>query len=229
MFAMYQLLLVIFLFVAPGLDTVQLPIIQQVPTATPPNEPAGSLSISILSPEAGEAVQGNVPIIGTTDMEGFEQSVVSFAYADNPLGTWFLISTNDSPTRGAEITQWDTTQISDGFYQIRVVVQHSDGTSIEQRVKNLRVRNYTPIETNTPAPATAITVAVITQSLEPASSLTQISTTIPATKAPLPTNQLVISEQVYLQTLGKGALISITILAILGLYTTFKNIRNRNG
>jgi hypothetical protein len=34
---------------------------------------------------------------------------------------------------------------------------------------------------------------------------------------------------VYIQTLGKGALFSITILAILGLYATFKNIRNRNG
>jgi len=229
MFAMYQLLLVIILFVAPALDTIQLPIIPEVPTAAPTNEAVGLLTISISSPEAGEAVQGNVPIIGTTDMEGFEQSEVAFAYADNPLGTWFLISTNDSPTRGAEIAQWDTTQITDGFYQLRVMVRRSDGTSIEQRVKNLRVRNYTPIETSTPAPATATTIAVITQSIEPATSLTQISTAIPATKAPLPTNQLVISEQVYLQTLGKGALISITILAILGLYATFKNIRNRNG
>jgi hypothetical protein len=182
-----------------------------------------------VSPEAGEAIQGNVPIIGTTDIEGFEQSVVSFAYDDNPLGTWFLISTSDKPIRNAEITQWDTTQISDGFYQLRVLVRRSDGTSIEERVRNLRVRNYTPIETNTPAPATATTVAVITQSIEPAIRLTQTSTVIPASKTPLPTNQLVISEQVYIQTLGKGALFSITILAILGLYATFKNIRNRNG
>jgi len=229
MFAMYQFLLVIILSLAPGLAYVQLPIIQQVPTATPTNEPAESSSISIVSPEAGEAVQGNVPIIGTTDIEGFEQSVVSFAYDDNPLGTWFLISTSDKPIRNAEITQWDTTQISDGFYQLRVLVRRSDGTSIEERVRNLRVRNYTPIETNTPAPATATTVAVITQSIEPAIRLTQTSTVIPASKTPLPTNQLVISEQVYIQTLGKGALFSITILAILGLYATFKNIRNRNG
>jgi len=229
MFAMYQLLLVIILSLVPGLGSILLPTIQQVPTATPTNEPTGSSSISISSPETGEAVQGNVPITGTTDVEGFERSEVSFAYADNPLGTWFFISTNDSPTRGAEITQWDTTQISDGLYELRVMVRCSDGTSIEQRVDNLRVRNYTPIETNTPAPATATTIAVITQSSEPNISRTQISTAIPATKEPLPTNQLVISEQVYIQTLGKGALFSITILAILGLYATFKNIRNRNG
>lgn len=229
MFAMYQFLLVIILALAPVLDTIQQPIIRQVPTATPPNDPAESSSISIVSPEDGEAVQGNVPIIGTTDIEGFEQSVVAFAYDDNPLGTWFLISTSDTPINNAEMAQWDTTQISDGFYQLRVMVRRSDGTSVEQRVKNLRVRNYTPIETNTPEPATATTVAVITQSIEPAISLTQTSTVIPATKVPLPTNQLVISEQVYIQTLGKGALFSITILAILGLYATFKNIRNRNG
>ncbi len=155
--------------------------------------------------------------------------MVAFAYDDNPLGTWFLISTSDSPIHNAEIAQWDTTQISDGFYQLRVMVRRSDGTSVEQRVKNLRVRNYTPIETNTPAPATATTVAVITQSIEPAINLTQTYTVIPASKTPLPTNQLVISKQVYIQTLGKGALFSITILAILGLYATFKNIRNRNG
>lgn len=215
--------------IAPGLATIQLPIKQLSPTPAPPNEAVGSTSISISSPVTGEAVQGNVSIIGTTDVEGFELSEISFAYADNPLGTWFLISINESPARATEITLWDTTQISDGYYQLRVMVRRSDGTSIEQRVRNLRVRNYTPIETATPTPATAISSADSTQSNEPAVSITQMSTAIPATKTPLPTNQLVISEQVYIQTLGKGALFSITMMALLGLYATFKSIRNRNG
>ncbi len=215
--------------IASGLVTIQLPIKQQAPTPTPPNEAAGSTSISISSPKTGQAVQGNVSIIGTTDVDDFEISEVSFAYADNPLGTWFLISTNESPELATEITQWDTMQISDGFYQLRVIVRRSDGTSIEQRVRNLRVRNYTPIETNTPAPATEISSVDSTQLSEPADNLTQEATAIPATKTPLPTNQLVISEQVYIQTLGKGALFSITMMALLGLYATFKSIRNRNG
>jgi len=45
---------------------------------------------------------------------------------------------------------WDTTMIADGDYRLRVMVTLNDGSPVETIVSNLRVRNYTPLETSLP-------------------------------------------------------------------------------
>ena len=46
--------------------------------------------------------------------------------------------------------EWDTSQITDGEYDLRVVAEYNGGAAIYELVTNLRIRNYSPVETATP-------------------------------------------------------------------------------
>ncbi len=105
---------------------------------------------------------------------GFSSAELLFSYADNPTGTWFLIqSISELPVDGP-LAQWDTTTISDGSYTLRLVIRLADGSEIEQSVAGLRVRNYTPIETETPTPSTPTIAPVIVGTSTPTPTPTQL-------------------------------------------------------
>ena len=61
----------------------------------------GSFQISrpkIDSPQNGEALQGVVEIMGTSEIVGFQGAEVAFAYGKDS-STWFLITGSDQPVR----------------------------------------------------------------------------------------------------------------------------------
>jgi len=109
------------------------------------------LPIAILSPKSGEAVQGLVRVVGDTEVPNFKRAVLFFGYAQDPTHTWFPLGRRTTPAREGLLARWDTTSITDGNYVLRLVVTTTDGKKYEVRVP-VRVRNYTPIETPTPAP-----------------------------------------------------------------------------
>ena len=79
---------------------------------------------------------------------------MAFGYQDDPTATWFLIEQSAEPVKKGLIASWDTSTITDGEYQLRVRVILADGKVAEAIVPNLRVRNYTPVETaRRPKPA----------------------------------------------------------------------------
>ena len=97
-------------------------------------------------------LQGVVTIRGSSNETGFLSAEVDFTYAGDTTGTWFLIATDSQPVDSSTLATWDTTTITDGDYNLRLRVILSDGTHLDVIIPNLRVRNYTPIETPTPAP-----------------------------------------------------------------------------
>ena len=108
--------------------------------ATPTGEATQGASpkkAAILSPEAGQALQGSVPIVVDTAVEGFEAAELAFAYTNNPTGTWFTIFQGNQPASGEALIQWDTSQISDGTYSLRLIVRLSDGTQHSVEVAGL--------------------------------------------------------------------------------------------
>ncbi len=115
------------------------------PTTTPEATAASAAAKTpaILSPRPGQALQGTVPIVVETALEGFEAVELAFAYADNPTGTWFTIFQGNQPVSQSSLTQWDTSQISDGIYTLRLTVKLSDGSQQSVEAAGLRVRNYT--------------------------------------------------------------------------------------
>jgi hypothetical protein len=164
----------------------------------------------MLSPRPGEAVQGVVTITGTSDSPGFVTSEVSFAYSDDPTGTWFLIASNSQAVTESTLTIWDTTVITDGNYVLRLRVILADGRFQDVFVTDLRVRNYTPVETPTPT-------AIIPEAT-PLPTITMTPLPFP-TPTELPPNPATLAPKDVSVSVLYGGLAAIAALLIFGLYT----------
>jgi len=164
----------------------------------------------ISSPQPSEYVQGIVDILGTNSIEGYESSELAFAYSED-TSTWFLISGDLPEVENGLLGTWDTMVMTDGDYTLRLRVTLSDGTLQETFVEGVRVRNYTPLPTETPIPATPTI---------PLPSATPIPATVtPPYPAPtaFPANPLTISMPNVYANLGKGALLALGLFIIVGL------------
>ena len=78
--------------------------------------------VEITAPAFGSPIQGTVEIIGSTIIEGFISWEITFGYASDTTGTWFLIAEGNESISSGELTQWDTTTITDGDYNLRLTV-----------------------------------------------------------------------------------------------------------
>jgi hypothetical protein len=190
---------------------------EATPTLTP--QP-----IVILQPIPGQALQGLVTIVGNLAVPGFISAEVSFTYHNDPRDTWFLIEQLNEIPIGEAITEWDTTILTDGEYDLRVLVDASTGP-ITIEILGLRVRNYSSIETDTPAP-TASPAPQDTPIPTPTETTTE--TPIPSTSTPLPTNPARISDQDVLSSMGRGALLALGFFALLGLYQAIRSWLRRH-
>ena len=185
-----------------------------------PRQEAQLDQVVITAPLPGAAVQGDIMINGNTAIEGFVSSEISFGYAGDPTETWFLIQTSTLPVSNGLLAHWDTSTISDGDYTLRLVLAISDGAQITLLVPGLRVRNYTPVETDTPTPlppsATPGPGTPLPPSATPSNTPIPSVTVVPPTATLLPTNPAIISEKDVLNTALEGAGIGVGALLVLG-------------
>jgi hypothetical protein len=173
---------------------------------------------AILSPVPGQALQGSAPIVVDTAVEGFEAAELAFAYANNPSGTWFTLFQSNQPVSGEALMEWDTSQISDGTYTLRLTVRLSDGTQQEVEAAGLRVRNYTAIENDTPTPVTPSATSPPQDTPVPSFTPTPTGTPRPPTPTPLPDNPAVLDKSEVVKSAAKGALVVLGIFALAALY-----------
>jgi hypothetical protein len=186
-----------------------------------------SPAVTILSPNAGQAVRGSIPIIVDTVIDGFLSAELSFAYqADQPI-TWFLISQSEQPLHDALMTEWDTTLLTDGIYDIRLLVTLKNSRQMTSVVRGVRVRNYSPIETDTPTPsptpAPLATVAHLATSLPTATPIPS-PTPVPATPTPLPDNPLQLTGQDIGLNFLRGTAGGLALIVLAGLYLSIRNL-----
>jgi hypothetical protein len=163
----------------------------------------------ILEPHAGQVIQGTVTVSGTSSIPGFASSEIDFSYAGDPSGTWFPIATGNRSVESGALAAWDTTSITDGNYDLRLRVYLDDGTVQDGAVSNLRVRNYTPVETPTPASQATQAGSVPVATLTP--------TSFP-TPTQLPRNPVALTPQDVSGSVICGGISAILLLAILGIY-----------
>ena len=194
-------------------------------TPTPTASPAPKAAIT--QPQAGQPVQGNVQISGSSAIDGFQSAELAFAYHDDPTGTWFLIAQSDAPVEGGVLGAWDTTTITDGDYDLRLSVRRGDGSQSQATVAGVRVRNYTPVETDTPTPqqppaagqqATPAPQEEPTSGPAPTATLAAAGAALPAAATPLPPNPAQLSLGDVLRTLGKGVLAIMGVFVLIGVY-----------
>ena len=189
-------------------------------TPTAPTLPTAEIpQPTIIEPQPGQAIQGKVNITGSTNIVGFQMAEIDFAYTNNPTNTWFLIQQVDEPVMDGLIGQWDTTTISDGVYDLRITVYIEDGVQTVTIISGLRVRNYTPIETNTP---TLTSTPQPGDTPDPTSTPSPTSTLVPPTNTPLPKNPAQLSNSDLSRSLGIGALLTFGSFLLIGFYIVIR-------
>lgn len=204
------------------------PLLTGTPPATAPGEAAteaGEKTAAILSPRPGQALQGTAPIVVDTAVEGFEAAELAFAYVNDPTGTWFTIFQGNQPVAGEALTQWDTSQISDGTYTLRLTVRLSDGTQQEVEAAGIRVRNYTAVESDTPTPVTPSATAPPQDTPIPSTTPMPTETPRPPTPTALPGNPAVLDQGEVAASMLKGGLAVLGLFALIGLYSALRRLR----
>jgi hypothetical protein len=154
-----------------------------------------------------------VTITGSSNVAGFASAEVSFAYANDPTGTWFLITSSGQPVAQGTLAVWDTMTITDGLYTLRLRVKLGNGSYVDAIVPDLRVRNYTQVETSTPTAAPL--------QATPVTNATATATPYP-TPTFLPPNPAGLSPSSIYASLGYGALIVAALFLLFGLYTRLR-------
>jgi hypothetical protein len=219
-------LLTLILLLALGIASGPARAQQETPTGAPPTQasPTPAPGVRLQSPRAGQALQGSVPILGNTDVAGFQSASLYFGYQGDRTQTWFLIAQSDQTVKDGSLVQWDTTTITDGNYNLRLIVTLSDGSQRVASVEGLRVRNYSAVETNTPTPITPTATAVPGDTAVPTRTSTPNPTPVPPTGTPLPPNPAQISRMDIASSMGKGALAIIGLFALMGAYQGVRSL-----
>lgn len=111
----------------------------------------------ITEPGQGHAVTGIVTILGTASHPAFDSFDLAFSFDPDPTDTWFPIgeALNTTVVDG-RLAIWDTTQITDGVYRLRLRAHIEGSPPFETIVRDIRVRNYTPTETPPPEAVTSV-------------------------------------------------------------------------
>jgi hypothetical protein len=171
----------------------------------------------VLSPQPGQPILGSISIEAELAAEGVESVEISFAYSEDPTGTWFLITEIAGPPSDHKLVDWETSRLTDGDYTLRLIALLEDGRELTSIVPGLRLRNYTPVETATP---TATLTPAPDSTHTPFPTIIPTLTSIPYTPTALPANPALLTERdigfhIILGALGAGA-----FFAILGLYAS---------
>ncbi|MBE0688729.1 MAG: PKD domain-containing protein, partial [Anaerolineae bacterium] len=138
---------------------IRPPIVPQQPSPTPL-----PISIVILSPVPGNIIAGNVQVIGAAVHPNFLQYQIEFGPDPNPGNLWFpATGAVQTPVLNGLLGIWNTTNVNDGTYQVRLRVYLRDGTTLTTVVNNIRVQNRVPTPQpsatpNIPRPIAAFTL-----------------------------------------------------------------------
>ncbi len=108
------------------------------PQTTVPNVAGcvpGQLDLS--SPKAGAEVKGTIDLIGTVNISNF--GFYKYEVAPQGSDTWATISAGRNTVYDASLGRWDTTALTPGDYQLRLVVTDNQGTALPPCIVPIRV------------------------------------------------------------------------------------------
>jgi hypothetical protein len=104
-----------------------------------PSDSTGCVTgrVFISAPEAGQELQGTVDVQGTASIQDFG----FYKYEVAPLGadTWATISAGRDRVNDGSLGQWDTSSLSPGDYQLRLVVTDNQGQALPACIIDVRI------------------------------------------------------------------------------------------
>lgn len=161
--------------------------------------------VEITFPGSGNAVQGLIQITGTANIADFQTYRLEFSTQNSASPSWFLIHQQSSPIVNGILGEWDTSVLTDGEYMLRLSVYTQTNELTTFLAENIRIRNYTAIETDTPTPTSENTEPVATPTISASPTPPPL-----ATPTRLPPNPISIN----LSTLQNAAVVGTIIGAI---------------
>ncbi len=180
--------------------------------------------VEILSPDPGQALQGSFPVRATVQVPGLVSGILSFRYTGDPTGSWFELARLQGEVEDTELVLWDTTTLTDGNYDLQLIIEREDEEPLVYTILGLRVRNYSLIETNTPAPTTN---AAPDEAATPVPTFTPAPTQVRPTPTPLPPNAAEIRETDIGASLLSGILTSLAAFGAVGLLLLLRAVFRR--
>lgn len=114
-------------------------LLTELPPASDTSSTSGCIpdQLIITSPELGQEVSGTVTLVGTVDIANFG----FYKYEVSPQGaeTWATISAGREIVQNGDVGFWDTTTLTPGDYQLRLLVTDSQGQSYPPCIISVRV------------------------------------------------------------------------------------------
>lgn len=129
-------------FISTPTGTLSADMLTQFANITPPSTPSNTMGctpnqIMITSPKAGEDIKGSIELIGTVNIANF--GFYKYEVAPQESNTWATISAARSIVINAPLGRWDTTALTPGDYQLRLVVTDNQGQALQACVVPVRV------------------------------------------------------------------------------------------
>jgi hypothetical protein len=93
--------------------------------------------IMITSPQPGEEIKGAIELIGTVDVSNF--GFYKYEVAPQGSDTWATISAGRTIVKKGSLGRWDTTALTPGDYQLRLVVTDNQGKALPNCVVPVRI------------------------------------------------------------------------------------------
>lgn len=110
------------------------------PGATPTSQTTGCIPdhIMLTSPKPGEEIRGQVALEGTADIPNFGY----YKYEFSPSGAedWATVEASHKVIRNGELGVWDTSAITPGYYQLRLVVTDNQGDALPACVVPVQIK-----------------------------------------------------------------------------------------
>ena len=106
---------------------------------TPTIQAAGCIpgQIDITTPKPGDTLKGSIELVGTAAIPNFGFYKYEFA----PLGSenWNAIVANNKVVQDGKLVTWDTSAITPGDYQLRLVVSDNQGINFPVCIIPVRI------------------------------------------------------------------------------------------
>jgi len=181
-----------------------------------------SPNISIVSPQPGDVLRGQVEIVGNMDVPNFASAELAFSYAvpaggvSNPADrfAWFVIQTFPQPVKDPVLAVWDTMVLTDGDYILHLRVLLQDGSSQDVVVSDLKIRNDVPLPIPSPLPTfpSQFSTPMPVLTVQPVAALQ----TFPSPTS-LPANPASVTSTSIYSNFARGALITLALFAFFSL------------
>lgn len=153
--------------------------------------------VRLTEPQEEQIVSGELILYGQVTAPNMSGYRVEYGVGPDPQGWGLVRERVSTPVEAGEVARWDTSQVRDGDYTLRIIVYGPpgpDGDEVQYQGRvHVHVDNPTPTPTVTPLPTlTPTPTDTPTPTATPTSSPTPTMTQTPTgTATPIPTGVLV--------------------------------------